>query len=59
MKTVPCIRIDHLSEAQKKAFIIADNNLKSDKKSIDNIIENSPELLLQIRKIKTNTDAKK
>ena len=25
--TVPCIRVEHLSEAQKKAFIIADNKL--------------------------------
>lgn len=27
MKTVPCIRVSHLSEAEKKAFIIADNRL--------------------------------
>lgn len=27
LKTVPCIRVSHLSEKQKKAFIIADNRL--------------------------------
>ncbi|MFZ2736637.1 MAG: site-specific DNA-methyltransferase [Burkholderiaceae bacterium] len=27
MKTVPCIRLDYLTEAQKKAYIIADNKL--------------------------------
>jgi DNA modification methylase len=27
LKTVPCIRLSHLTEAQKKAYIIADNKL--------------------------------
>jgi DNA modification methylase len=27
MDTVPCIRLDHLTEAQKKAYVIADNKL--------------------------------
>lgn len=27
MKSVPCIRLSHLSEAQKKAYILADNRL--------------------------------
>ena len=27
MKQVPCIRLSHLSEAQRKAFIIADNKI--------------------------------
>lgn len=30
IKQVPCIRLDHLSEAQKKAYIIADNKLALD-----------------------------
>ena len=27
LETVPCIRLDHLSEAEKKAYIIADNKI--------------------------------
>jgi len=27
MKEVPCLRLDHLTEAQKKAYVIADNKL--------------------------------
>ena len=27
LETVPCIRLDHLSEVEKKAYIIADNKL--------------------------------
>lgn len=30
MKTVPCVFVDHLTEAQKKAYIIADNRLAED-----------------------------
>lgn len=30
LKTVPCVYVDHLSEAQKKAYIIADNRLAED-----------------------------
>ena len=27
MVTVPCVRLDHMSEAQKKAYVLADNKL--------------------------------
>ena len=27
LKTVPCIKLDHLSDAEKKAYIIADNKI--------------------------------
>lgn len=27
METVPCVRLDHMSEAQKRAYVIADNRL--------------------------------
>ena len=27
LSTVPCVQLDHLSEAQKKAYILADNRL--------------------------------
>jgi ParB-like chromosome segregation protein Spo0J len=27
MSEVPCIRLDHLTEAQKRAYVIADNRL--------------------------------
>ena len=30
IKTVPCVFVDHLTEAQKKAYIIADNRLAED-----------------------------
>ncbi|EGQ26727.1 DNA (cytosine-5-)-methyltransferase [Sporosarcina newyorkensis 2681] len=30
MKSVPCVYVDHLSDAQKKAYIIADNRLAED-----------------------------
>lgn len=30
MKSVPCVYVDHLTEAQKKAYIIADNRLAED-----------------------------
>ncbi|MBU2581045.1 MAG: ParB/Srx family N-terminal domain-containing protein, partial [Alphaproteobacteria bacterium] len=27
LETVPCVRLEHLSEAQKRAYILADNRL--------------------------------
>ena len=30
LETVPCVFVDHLTEAQKKAYIIADNRLAED-----------------------------
>ena len=27
LESVPCIRLDHLTDAQKKAYVIADNKL--------------------------------
>ena len=27
METVPCVRLDHMSEAQKRAYLLADNKL--------------------------------
>lgn len=30
METVPCIRLDHMNEQQKKAYILADNKLNMD-----------------------------
>jgi len=37
MKTVPCVRLSHLSEADKKAYVIADNRL-AEKSGWDNEI---------------------
>ena len=30
LETIPCVFVDHLTEAQKKAYIIADNRLAED-----------------------------
>ena len=37
MKTVPCVRLSHLTEADKKAYVIADNRL-AEKSGWDNEI---------------------
>lgn len=51
LKKVPCIQIDHLSETQKKAFVIADNKLNLNTGfnaelldlELKNILENEPD----------------
>jgi hypothetical protein len=47
LDTVPCIRLGHLSDAQKRAFILADNRLAMSAGWDDEILKSEPDRLRQ------------